>query len=116
MPSKVRPLFATSAGASENPVKPVILSSRDPELGTRDAGAAGGMDPAILFAGMSPGEPASHRMTPASRRRRWPFSAADRVADRLQMWDQPRGTLIVERMAEIALGGQSSLGPSRKLR
>jgi hypothetical protein len=42
--------------------------------------------------------------------------AADRVADRLQMWDQPRGTLIVERMAEIALGGQSSLGPSRKLR
>jgi len=29
--------------------------------------------------------------------------AANKVSDPLQMWDQPRGTLIVERMAEIAL-------------
>jgi len=34
--------------------------------------------------------------------------AANRVSDRLQMWDQPRGTLIVERMAEIALEADGS--------
>jgi len=26
--------------------------------------------------------------------------AADKVADRLQLWNQPRGTLIAERMAQ----------------
>jgi hypothetical protein len=34
--------------------------------------------------------------------------AANRVSDRLQMWDQPRGTLIVDRMAEIALEADGS--------
>jgi hypothetical protein len=34
--------------------------------------------------------------------------AANRVSDRLQMRDQPRGTLIVDRMAEIALEADGS--------
>src|ERR1700737_1706177 len=34
--------------------------------------------------------------------------AANRVSDRLQMWDQPRGPLLVERRAEIALEADGS--------
>jgi hypothetical protein len=35
--------------------------------------------------------------------------AAERIADRLRMWEQPRGTLIVDRMAELAARQHTAL-------
>lgn len=36
--------------------------------------------------------------------------AAERVAERLEMWRLPRGTLIVDRMAEVASGNAPAIG------
>ena len=36
--------------------------------------------------------------------------AAERVAGRLEMWSLPRGTLIVDRMAEVASGNMPTVG------